>query len=55
LFDTLCDDDLATEKLPIVLAMLREDVIDPLTDFPDDDSHAEFARMMALLALEEIS
>ncbi|MGA7980873.1 MAG: SEC-C metal-binding domain-containing protein [Chromatiaceae bacterium] len=55
LFDTLCDDDWAAEELPIVLAMLGENVIDPLTDFLDDDSHAELARMMALGALEEIA
>jgi hypothetical protein len=55
LFDPLCDDDSAAEELPVVLAMLGDDAIDPLTDFLDDDSHAEFARMMAVGALEEIA
>jgi len=54
-FDTLCDDDWAAEELPIVLSMLGENAIEPLTDFLDDHSHAEFARMMAVSALEEIA
>jgi len=55
MFDTLCDDDWASEELPLVLGMIGNNAIGPLTDFLDDDSHAEFARMIAIGALEEIA
>jgi hypothetical protein len=55
MFNTLCDDDWASEELPVVLGMIGNIAISPLTDFLDDDSHAEFARMIAIGALEEIA
>lgn len=55
MFDTLCDDDWATEELPLVLGMLGQNAIGTLTDFLDDYSHAEYARMIAIGALEEIA
>jgi HEAT repeat protein len=55
MFDTLCDDDWALEELPLVLAMMGRNAIGALTDYLDDDSHKEFARAMAIGALEEIA
>ena len=55
MFDALWEDDWALEELPQVLAMIGPDAIGPLTDFIDDDSHAEFARAMAVSSLEKIA
>jgi hypothetical protein len=55
MFDTLCEDDWAVEELPIVLGMLGRVAIGPLTAFLCDQSHAEFARAMAVSSLEEIA
>ncbi len=55
MFDRLCEDDWAMEELPVVLAMMGPKAIGPITDFVDDSSHKEYARMMAVDALEEIA
>jgi HEAT repeat protein len=54
-FDTLCDDDWASEELPVVLGMMGEPAIGPLVDFLGDSSHTEFARMIAAGALGKIA
>jgi hypothetical protein len=54
-FDTLCDDDWASEELPVVLGMIGERAIGPLVDFVHDSSHTEFARMIAADALGKIA
>jgi len=54
MFDALWKDDWALEELPHVLAMIGRDAIGPLTDFIDDNNHAEFARAMAISSLEKI-
>ena len=54
-FDTLCDDDWASEELPVVLGMMGERAIDPLVDFLHNASHREFARMTAADALGTIA
>jgi hypothetical protein len=55
MFDTLCEDDWALDELPVVLAMLGPEAIGPLTDFLNNRTHAEFARGMAVSALDEIA
>jgi hypothetical protein len=52
MFDTLCADDWAMEELPVVLAMMGPKAIGPIADFVADSSHKEYARMMAVDALE---
>jgi hypothetical protein len=54
-FDLLCEDDWALAELPIVLAMLGPNAIRPLAEFLTDRSRAEFARVMAVSALEAIA
>ena len=54
MFNPLCDDDWALEELPRAVAMIGRDAIGPLTDFMGDTSNEEFARAMAVSALEEI-
>ena len=54
-FDTLCDDDWASEELPVVLGMMGERAIGPLIEFLEDSSHTEFARMIAAGALGKIA
>jgi hypothetical protein len=55
MFDALCNDDWASEELPHVFGMIGKNAIGALTDFIDDDIHAEFARMIAVDALKEIA
>ncbi|MGD2020766.1 MAG: SEC-C metal-binding domain-containing protein [Thiohalocapsa sp.] len=54
-FDPLCEDDWASEELPVVLGMMGEGAIGPLVDFLVDSSHTEFARMIAAGALGKIA
>ena len=54
-FDSLWEDDWALAELPVVVAMLGQDGIRPLTEFLNDRIHAEFARAMAVDALEGIA
>jgi len=54
-FDALCDDDWASEELPLVLGMMGEPAIGPLIEFLEDSSHTEFARMIAAGALGKIA
>jgi hypothetical protein len=54
-FDSLCEDDWALAELPVVVAMLGPNAIRPLAEFLHDRSHEEFARVMAVSALEEIA
>jgi hypothetical protein len=54
-FDALCDDDWASEELPVVLGMMGERAIGPLSDFLVDSGHTEFARMIAAGALATIA
>lgn len=54
-FDSLWEDDWALAELPVVVAMLGRDGIRPLTEFLNDRIHAEFARAMAVDALEGIA
>lgn len=55
MFNSLCDDDWALEELPRAVAMIGRDAIGPLTDFMGDSSNKEFARAMAVSALEGIA
>jgi hypothetical protein len=55
MFNPLSDDDWALEELPRAVAMIGRDAIGPLTDFMIDSSNDEFARAMAVSALEEIA
>ena len=54
-FDSLWEDDWALAELPVVVAMLGQNGIRPLTEFLNHHSHAEFARAMAVEALEGIA
>ena len=54
-FDSLWEDDWALAELPVAVAMLGQNGIRPLTEFLNDRSHAEFARAMAVEALEGIA
>jgi hypothetical protein len=54
-FDTLCDDDWASEELPLVLGMMGERAIGPLIEFLEDSGHTQFARMIAAGALGKIA
>ena len=54
-FDSLWEDDWALAELPVAVAMLGQNGICPLTEFLNDRSHAEFARAMAVDALEGIA
>jgi HEAT repeat protein len=55
MFDALCNDDWALEELPQALGMIGKTAISHLTAFLNDNSHSEFARGMAIGALEEIA
>ena len=55
MFNSLCEDDWALEELPRAVAMIGRDAISPLTNFMGDSSNKEFARAMAVNALEEIA
>ena len=54
-FNSLWEDDWALEELPLAVAMLGQNGIRPLTEYLNDRSHAEFARAMAVDALEGIA
>ena len=54
-FDALCDDDWASEELPVVLGMMGARAIAPLADFLKNSSHTEFARMIAADALGKVA
>jgi len=55
MLDTLCEDDWALEELPVVLGMIGQKAIGPLSTFLGDSSHPLFARAMAVSGLEEIA
>jgi len=55
MFDALCEDDWALEELPVVLGMIGQKAIGPLSAFLGDCRHSEFARAMAVRSLEEIA
>ncbi len=55
MFDPICVDDWALEELPIVMGMIGEPAIEPLSIFLNERSHKEYARIMALDALGEIA
>ena len=54
-FDRLCEDDLALPELPIVMCMLGEPAITPLTGCMNDLNLKEFGRVMAADSLAEIA
>jgi len=54
-FDSLWEDDWALAELPVAVAMLGQNGLRPLTEFLNNRSHAEFARAMAVDALEGIA
>ena len=54
-FDRLYQDDWALPELSVVMGMLGEAVITPLTTYLNETQHDEFARVMAVDGLAEIA
>ena len=54
-FDRLYNDDWALPELSIVMGMLGEAVITPLTTYLNETQHDEFARVMAADGLAEVA
>ena len=55
LFDMLVEDDWAVQELPVIMGMIGESAIVPLTRFMNESRHKEFARAVAADGLKEIA
>jgi len=55
LFDTLVEDDWALSELPIVMGQIGEPALKPLARYLSEQEHKEFARVIAMDGLTQIS